>query len=139
MPTLAPDPARARARFTVTVDLPTPPLPLATAMMFFTPFRISLSPEGWVAATCAPTFISTVLTPFTDAAAARASCSIFALSGQAGVVRLSVKATLSPSMLMSCTMLSSTRSFRSSGSVTDRSASRTSSFETIGKNHSGPD
>src|SRR5580704_6925786 len=129
-PTLAPAEARLTARLTATVVFPTPPLPLATAMMFFTPLITSPWSARRVAGMCALVFIFTSWTPGTARTAVLTFASISARRGQAGVVRLSVNETSPPSTLRSSIMPNETTSLRSSGSFTDRKASRTCSLVT---------
>src|SRR2546430_2477036 len=94
-PTEAPLRRSAAARFTATVDLPTPPLPEATAIVCFTPGRIS---EGFGRVKAGRTFAvirtSTAVTPASSPTASSAWDLNLSRTGQAGVVSSNVKLTL---------------------------------------------
>ena len=80
------------ARLAETLLLPTPPLPDATAMMFLTPGTGFSGCCGEARRTVAPQVRSTSVAPRPRMAASM-SRSISSLSGQAGVVRSTVRAT----------------------------------------------
>ena len=121
-PTRAPSRARLTARLTATVVLPTPPFPDATAMVFFTPGIRSAAgpPKERLTLLAQSTF--TVVAP-SAARPSTMSDSIFAFSGQAGVVSSTVRSTVDPVISIDLTMPRLTRSFPISGSLTcDRAA-----------------
>ena len=96
------------------VVLPTPHLPEATAMMFFTPGSIC-GLVGVARRTVAPQVTSINSAPI-GLSAASIRAWISSLSGQAGVVNSTMKATRVPSMTRSLTMFRETRLPPSSGS-----------------------
>src|SRR5579875_2272107 len=129
-PTRAPLSARARARLTETVVLPTPPLPEATAITLRTPGIPCLPcwPRPWT--TRASILMLTARTPGRADTARRQSLSILPRSGQAGVVRTTVKLTTSPSIERFSIIPRETRSRPRSGSRTVLKARITSASVT---------
>ena len=128
-PTRAPVSARATARFAATVDLPTPPLPEPTAITCLTPGRSGpLAPLR--AVTLAVMSMLMLVTPGIWRTASRQSASILALSGQAGVVSSTVKATLPSQILTFLIMPRDTRSRCRSGSWTVPRAPSTCASDT---------
>src|SRR5215216_3911684 len=134
MPTFLPSATSVAARLTVSDDLPTPPLPepmqstLATAASDPSgspPGRPSLRwrPDfSWSVSTSKPTF--TRVTPSMPETCLATAFWKWPLIGQPGVVRETVTSTTPPSLMsMARTISSSTMSLRSSGSMTDFSAS----------------
>src|SRR6267378_3673806 len=94
-PTSAPAFLRAAARLTATVDLPTPPLPDATAIVCFTPGRISLGfgrMKDWRTLAVIRTWTS--LTPGISPTRSWAWVLKRSRTGHAGVVSSNVKLTL---------------------------------------------
>src|SRR6267143_6894025 len=126
-PTVAPLLRSAAARLTATVDLPTPPLPDATAIVCFTPGRIS---EGLgrmkAGRTLAVIRTSTPVTPGSSLTASSACDLNRSRTGHAGVVSSKVKLTL-PCGLTSSSLIMPrlTTSRPRSGSLMCPSASRT--------------
>src|ERR1700694_661752 len=94
-PTSAPALRSAAARLTATVDLPTPPLPDATAIVCFTPGRIS---DGFGRMKAGRTLaVMRTSTPVTPGMSPTRSCACDlkrSRTGQAGVVSSKVKLTL---------------------------------------------
>ena len=108
------------------VDLPTPPFPEPTAITFLMP---GMSPVSTIPLprTSAPMVMLIAHSPGSRlSSAVRTSRSIWAFSGQAGVVRLTIKATAPSPILMSLIIPRSTRSRPRSGSFTPFKASSTS-------------
>src|SRR5438094_7456421 len=142
-PTRWPSAARAQARFTVTLDLPTPPLPEATAITVVFP-----SVKNWGCSgrpprrlvTRAPRSSSDIVprttwtcsTPDSGATAAVTSVSMRSRRGQPSMVSRTVTVTVASSMRMSFSMPTSSIGLPISGSMTFRSAARTSSVVGMG-------
>ena len=108
-PTRAPLCASATAILTDIVDLPTPPLPEPTAIAL----RIGMLTSPRIRpslGTSESSLTSTFFTPTTASTASRVSFSIRPRNGQAGVVSMTVKETLSPAISRLRIMLRVTRS-----------------------------
>src|ERR687895_1319310 len=133
-PTFLPSATSAAARLTVSDDLPTPPLPEPTQITLATwASAPSGSPSGrpslrwrpdfsWSVSTSKPTL--TRVTPSTADTCLATELWKWPLIGQPGVVSETVTSTTPPSLMsIARTISSSTMSLRSSGSMTDFSAS----------------
>src|SRR3990172_3269408 len=116
-PTRAPSRARLTARLTATVVLPTPPFPDATAMVFRTPGMRSAAGPPKERFTLLAQSTRTVVAP-SEASPSTMSDSIFAFSGQAGVVSSTVRSTVLPAISIDLIMPRLTRSRPISGSLT---------------------
>ena len=116
-PTLAPSRARLTARLTATVVLPTPPLPEATAIVFLhSRDQSAAGPPNDALHVARPVDPDGLGAQRGEASTM--SDSIFAFSGQAGVVSSTVRSTTLPSISIDLTMPRLTRSRPISGSLT---------------------
>ena len=100
------------------VLLPTPPLPLTMAIIFFTPANIC-PPSFLLLDVFDVKFTVTIASLFTNNLTAFSlALRIISFIGQAGVVKIMVKATLLPSIVISLIMFNVTKSLPKSGSCT---------------------